>query len=380
MLVRVAAVAAVAAACVPAAQAVEHLTLRHEGAERQVSGELVVEAADGGLLLLAPDGVLWPVQPDEVIARTADETDFVPLTADELEARLLAQLPAGFAVHHTQHYLICYNTSRAYAQWCGGLFERLYRAFTNYWSQRDFELSEPRFPLVAVVFADAAGYREFARPELSDTVDSIVGYYSLQTNRMTMHDLTGIESLRRPGDRRGSSEQINAMLNRPEAERSVATIIHEATHQIAFNCGLQQRFADIPLWVCEGLAVYFETPDLGSGRGWRTIGAVNRVRLAGFRDYLPRRPAGSLESLLAGDERLRNARDAQDAYSEAWALNYFLLRQRPRQYEEYLKRLSEKRPFVRDDPAARLREFQAIFGEDLQGFDQEFLKHISKVR
>ena len=66
----------------------------------------------------------------------------------------------------------------------------------------------------------------------------------------------------------------------------VATIIHEATHQLAFNRGLQARFADVPLWVSEGIALYFETPDLRNSRGWQTVGAVNRVRLDRFRQYL----------------------------------------------------------------------------------------------
>ena len=98
------------------------------------------------------------------------------------------------------------------------------------------------------------------------------------------------------------------MLARPEAEPMVATIIHEATHQIAFNCGLQTRFADIPVWVSEGLAVYFETPDLQSPKGWRNIGAVNQPRLDRFREYLTRRPPGSLASLLADDKRMRDPR------------------------------------------------------------------------
>jgi hypothetical protein len=38
--------------------------------------------------------------------------------------------------------------------------------------------------------------------------------------------------LRQPGDRRGSKQEINRMLARTEAERTVATIIQEATHQI----------------------------------------------------------------------------------------------------------------------------------------------------
>ena len=91
------------------------------------------------------------------------------------------------------------------------------------------------------------------------------------------------------------------MLARPEAEQSVATIIHEATHQIAFNSGLQTRFADVPLWVSEGMAVFFETPDLQSAKGWRTIGAVNTTRLdRSFVSYLPR---GRPTSLKIADRR-----------------------------------------------------------------------------
>ena len=121
----------------------------------------------------------------------------------------------------------------------------------------------------------------------------------------------------------------------------VATVIHEATHQIAFNCGLQTRFADIPLWVSEGVAVYFEAPDFSNSKGWRTIGEVNRPRLGAFRQYAGRRTNGSLRSLIADDKRFRDPRQAADAYAEAWALNYFLIRQKPKEYAAYLQELKD---------------------------------------
>jgi hypothetical protein len=330
-------------------------------------------------LVLTPDGVLWTVPPEELVEHTKDDVPFSPYSRDELTRRLLAELPRGFDTLQTTHYLICHNTSKAYAQWCGSLFERLYLAFTNYWSRKDFPLHEPQFPLVALVFADRQSYANYARDELGDAVESIVGYYSLRSNRMTMYDLTGIQALRRPGDHRGSTAEINQMLARPEAERTVATVIHEATHQIAFNCGLQTRYADIPLWVSEGIAVYFETPDLSSARGWRTIGAVNGLRLAQFRQYLPRRPAGSLASLIADDARLRSAKQSADAYAEAWALNYFLLKQRGKQYDAYLKLLAEKGPLVWDKPEGRLQQFKDAFG-DLEQLDTDFVRAMSKLR
>jgi hypothetical protein len=360
--------------------AVDHVQLRRDGADRNVSGKVLVKAADGGLLLLAADGELWAVQPEELVSRKTDQNTFAPLAQEAMARQVLKQLPEGFEVHHTAHYLICYSTSKEYAVWCGSLFERLYRGFTNFWSKKGLKLHEPEFPLVAIVFGDRDSYVKYSTPELKQGAETIIGYYSLQSNRITMYDLTGVESIRAAGDRRGSPAQINAMLARPEAEPMVATVIHEATHQIAYNCGLQTRFADIPVWLSEGLAVYFETPDLSNSKGWKSIGAVNRNRLDRFREYLPRRPAGSLESLIVDDKRMRDSRIALDGYAEAWALNYYLIRNHPKQYAAYLKMLSEKEQLLWDDPATRLKEFRAAFGDDLSRFDADFLRQMQRVR
>jgi Protein of unknown function (DUF1570) len=353
-----------------AAAALDRVVLKRDGRETRVAGQLLVTAVDGGLLLLAPDSALWTVSPDELVAHTTDDEPFRPLAGDALAERLLKELPAGFEVYTTQHYLICHNTSRAYAQWCGGRFEQLYRGFTNYWSRQGFELEKPRFPLVALVFADRESYVKHATAEVGSAAESIIGYYNLATNRMTMYDLTGLQSLRRPGDKRGSPAQISQMLARPESERTLATVIHEATHQIAYNCGLQTRLADIPLWVSEGIAVYFEMSDLG---------AINPPRLAAFREYAPRRPADSLRTLVADDKRFRDTRKAPEAYAEAWALNYFLIRQRPKQYRAYMKTLSAKKPLLWDEPATRLQEFQLAFG-DLNKLDADFLRYLGRVK
>lgn len=362
-------------------EAVEHVVLKQDGEEVSVSGRLVVKSEDGGLLIASADGMLWMVAPEDLVKHKHDEEPLKPLSPQEIGERLQQELP-GFEIYTTQHYVICHNTSRAYAQWCGALFERLYKAFTNFWARKGFDLHEPEFPLVALVFADADSYAGYSASELGDGARTIIGYYSFALNRMTMHDLTGVQAVRRSGDRRSNPNEINQMLARPEAERTVATIIHEATHQIAFNCGLQTRYADNPLWFSEGMAIYFETPDLNSSKGWRTIGAVNQVRLNGFRQYLRRgRPADSLVTLITQDDRLRDRdpKRSADAYAEAWALNYFLLRQRPKQYLAYVKLMSEKKPLISDDAETRLREFEKTFG-DLRQLDAELVKLMSKTR
>lgn len=353
------------------ASGIDRVVVRRDGQQRELEGRVLVEAQDGGALLLATDGVLWPIQPDEMLRRDGDARPFVPLGPKELATRLRAELPAGFDALQTTHYVILFNTSRAYAQWCGSLFERLYMALTNYWSRRGLALSEPEFPLVAVVFADRRGYLESSRAELGSSAESIIGYYHLQTNRITMYDLTGLGMS-------GSTAGVRQFLAQGEAARSVATIVHEAVHQIAFNCGMHQRLSDCPLWFSEGVAIYFETPDLNSAKGWRGIGAINQPRLARWREYLRGRPADSLRTLIATDERFRDPKAALDAYAEAWALTYYLLKSRPDKYLEYVRLLSRKPPLVEDGPEKRIEQFQAIFG-DLEKLDAELVRAMGRA-
>jgi hypothetical protein len=257
--------------------------------------------------------------------------------------------------------------------------ERLYKAFTNYWKNEGLELREPEFPLTVLVFADRETYDLASRTDLPEGVGNIVGFYSLRSNRVNMFDLSGVEAVRATGNRRGSLREINFMLSQPAAVPLVATIVHEATHQIAFNCGLQARFADIPLWLCEGMAVYFEAPDLTSTRGWRGIGRINYARLTTFQNNLDKWHAGSLEELLADSRRFRDPRTAADAYADAWALNYYLIKYEPKAYQAYVRLQSQKPPLVEDEPEKRLAEFRQHFG-NLRALEQEFLKQMSRLR
>ena len=358
----------------------ELVTVRRDGTDVQLQGRILLDALDGGAMLQTRDGTIWFVQPEETVSRSTDETPFVPYTPEELGDRMLAELPLGFKVHHTNRYVICFSTSLAYAQWCGSLFERLHRAFTGYWKNCDFELTEPEFPLVAVVFADKRSYMNYARPEVGDAVGSIAAYYSFKSNRMVMYDLTGAEARGGAGGRASSSTQIARILSQPRAAHNVSAIVHEATHQIAFNCGLHARYSDCPLWFTEGIAVFFETPDVGNSRGWRKIGLVNRLRLTQFHQYYRHRRADSLLTLISDDARFRDVRQAPDAYAEAWALTYFLLDHRTEEYIKYLQLLSAKKPQHWDDPAARLADFKEAFGEDLQELDRDFIRVIGGLR
>jgi hypothetical protein len=357
--------------------AVERVTLQQDGQTRELAGKVMVEAVDGGVLLLTPDGKMWPIAKENIAARSADNHLFQPLARQEFNKQLLASLPAGFKLHQTRHYSICYNTSPGYAQWVGALYERLYSAFYNYWSRKGAELADPEFPLGVIVFDSRENYVLHSRAEVGEGAKSILGHYSLQSNLVTMYDLTGVEGMRFAGDR--TAARISQVLSQPNAERNVATIVHEATHQLAFNSGLQQRFADNPFWVSEGLAVFFESPDLDNSKGWRTVGAVNRYNLINFHKYLRTRPPGSLATLLTDDKRFRDPATMADAYAEGWALNYFLIRTKPEAFTKYLKVLAEQKPLVDPGPEARQEQFLKHFGGDLERLESEFLKYMNNV-
>ena len=361
------------------ALAVDQVTIRRGGKTTAVEGRVVVTARDGGLLLLGRDGLLWMVPPGQLVKHTHDDRPFEPLGRDELIERILPELPAGFKADQTAHYVIFYDTSPAYARWCGSLFERLYLAFRNFWTHKGFTLTQPEFPLVAVVFADRDSYLKFSQPELGAAGEAIIGYYSRISNRMTMYDLTGVESHGRGAGKTHTTAEINQVLAQPDALPTVATIVHEATHQIAFNCGLHARLSDCPLWFCEGIAMYCETPDLSSPKGWKGIGAINRPRVEQFSQYLASRPANSLETLIRDDKRFHDMEHVVDAYAEAWALTYYLMRQHSKEYVSYLAMLSKKKPLIDDTPDRRLDQFRKCFG-DLDALDARFRRFMSHVR
>ena len=362
------------------AGAIEYVTIARDGKTHHVQGEVLVTAKDGGMMLATANGQRWLIEPKEITRRSHDDKLFVPLTTKAMAEDMLGRLPRSFRAHKTAHYVICYDTSETYARWCGALLERLYRSFENYWTRKKVPLTKPRVPLVVVVCGTRAAYEPLVRDDLGTAGAKIVGYYNLKTNRIMMRDLTGIEALRGARGQRITMSHINAMLSRPRAQQMVATVIHEATHQIAYNRGLHQRLSDIPFWVAEGLALYFETPDLRSSKGWSTIGKVNRSRLIQFRRYLRKRPRESLLTLITADTRFRDPKQVLDTYAESWALTYYLMRTKPKQYQAYLKVLAQKKPLIWDTPEDRLEQFKKAFGSDLAKFDKDWLRYVQKIR
>ncbi len=330
-----------------------------------VDGKVVVEAADGGILLLGRDGRLWSVTPKQKRGVEPAGRPFSLLTADELGHALIDELGPQFQFLKTRHYVIATGAGPRYAVGCGDLFERLLDAFLAHWKGRGLDLSDPPGPLPAIVFPDERSFKAYAAADAGRFGEESKGYYSIRTNRIVLYDLTAGK-----GKKRATAA----------AAFNVATVVHEATHQIAFNSGMHVRFADNPLWLTEGMAMYFEAPDPDGSYHFKAIGPINRPRYDRFLTFVRRRRnRNSLATLISQTDRFTDSHKAADAYAEAWALTYFLNAQHPDEYVAYLKRLGKKSPLIWDEAPARLADFRAAFGDKLPALDAEFLRFMKSL-
>jgi hypothetical protein len=353
----------------------ERLELRDADGSETVDATILVEAADGGMLLELDDQRYRLVRPGAVGVRRPPST---PEPADSPRAvgqRVLAELPAGFSLLTTRHYAVCFDTSRDYAQWCAALFERLHETFGNFWSKAGLEVTDPQRPLVVVIFADRAAYERHAAGDLGGAADRVVGYYNLMTNRVTTFDLTGADGLAGQASRPGNA--ATEIMASPAAAGLVSTLVHEATHQMAFNCGMHRRLAPVPLWVSEGIAAYFESPDLAADRGWRGVGTPNRPRLDHF---LATHTAGDIARIVAADDRFRAADGPLDAYAAAWALTRHLVESRKGAFVEYLRVQAAKRPLAEETADDRIREFEAAFRAPVAAIEQDVVKSAARLQ
>lgn len=346
----------------------EETTLTHEG-------QVLLTAQDGGILFEDRSGNYWRIKPENLKEKKELALPFAYFLKDELARRLQKELGEGFRTIRTEHYVICSNATTPYTQWCGELFEHLQKTFLAYWKDKGLELRPSEKPLIAIVFKTKQQFADYAMHDAGPGVASSHGYYSLRTNRMAMYDITA-------SGRKQPARTVGDVRKRVESSLfNVATVIHEATHQIAFNTGMHVRYADNPVWVTEGMAMFFETPTKKRKNQWKYVGIVNKTRLKQFRIYAKNRRSGdAMKSLISSDQRFSNADRSKDAYAEAWALTYYLIKRNPKGYVAYLKDLGNKQQLVFDKPEQRLKLFRKHFGQDLKKLDRRFVSYTKRLR
>ena len=310
------------------------------------------------MLLLGRDGRLHDFNPK--LAKEGKKTSprFFGYSQSEMKTVLQKEFGKSYDVSATRHYLVVHPAGER-DQWANR-FEDLYKRFEHYFRVRGFSLSAPPYPLVAVVFRDRDEYYRHAAAGGTPMRPNTLGHYDPASNRVFLFDVTAGAG--------GANWSENA-----------DTIIHEATHQTAYNVGVHKRFTATPRWVAEGLATMFEARGVWNREYDNSqTDRINQGRLVDFRDYVAnRRKPGAIASLIASDDAFRG--DVGGAYAEAWALSFYLCETQPRLYAAYLSRTAERDIFVDYTPAERMADFQDTFGNETKMFETKFLRYMEDV-
>ena len=315
---------------------------------------------DEMVFLLGRDGKLWKFSYNEAQNHRKISSVFQAYSYSQLRGRLQQEFGDQFDITGSSHYIVLHQSGRL-SDWATR-FEQMYRSFVRYFLARGFQLREPEFPLVVVVFGQQRDFLRYASRDGVIIGTNVLGYYSPKTNRILIYDRAA-----QTGNQ--SSWPTNA-----------ETIIHEAAHQTAFNTGIHDRFTPLPRWVGEGLGTMFEAKGVwDSPHHPRQDERINRPRLASFKEYAKsRRRKGVLAELISSDRMFKS--DPAGAYAEAWALTFFLAETQSEKYFRYLKKTASRPRFVEYRQADRLQDFVSIFGSNLSLLEANYLRYIDRQK
>ncbi len=350
----------------------EPMLLRlHLDRDQTLAGKLL-EMDSRQCRLMQPDGWMKMVSLKSIRRVERTQNRFRPEPAVTLRTRLQKQFGREYEVVTGRQYVVVAPVGRArdYA----ALLDDVFAGFQNYFGTRGFRIASPEFPLIAIVFADAKAFADYCQQDGLRAVRGLRGYYSPHTNRVAIFDSEQSSVSQTASPESPNEDQFATVVGNLRD-----TLVHEATHQIGFNTGLHSRLGTNPRWVVEGLATVFEARGILDRSARHEIGnRVNRERLIWFRNYLSdRRPVNSLETFLKSDRPFQTA--TLDAYSEAWALSFYLIETRPVDYARYLQTLSEHAADSQDTPDQRLDDFREAFGQDLTLFEANYLRFMRRL-
>ncbi len=190
---------------------------------------------------------------------------------------------------------------------------------------------------------------------------NVLGYYSTTSNRIITYDQTN-----------GRSNNQNWFFN-------ADTVIHEATHQTAYNTGIHSRFTPVPRWVSEGLAMLFEAPGVNNSMYFtRQSDRINRDRLIGLKHFYEQgKIKGKMSELILNDELFRS--DAQLAYALAWGMTFYLSEKKPNGYRDFLRLDGQRADFSNYSPNQRAQAFAAAFGNDITGLESHMERFFDEL-
>jgi len=248
-------------------------------------------------------------------------------------------------VEETEHYVIKTDVSEKAAKNAGKAMEQLYKVFTEIFRPENDKVDSKT---EVVIFAKEEDFRRLAGLDATGAPKGQLGFFRAMPDGQTQ-----IATYRREGDEFGTMN----------------TLYHEATHQFLLLVMGGPKKAP-PLWLNEGLAVYFENSRWENGV-FKT-GIIPNERLAVLQKALR---AGLCVHLA---DLMKRGKDTYDAlcYSESWSLIYFFIKSdggaHAKRFAEYFKMLREGK-----DPD---EAFKTCFTADLDKLERAWKKFVLEIK
>jgi hypothetical protein len=309
------------------------------------------------VVLLESTGRIASFSPAEISSHSILGESFKPTTAMHLRGKLQEEFGRSYAVDGSGDFVIVASPGTV-SKWTK-VFAELQRSFFQYCTTRGFQIKKPDFPLVGIVFRNDAEFFRHAAENQIKVDPRTAGFYSILTNRLYLFEPNG-----------SGIDQREAM----------ATIRHEATHQLAFNTGLHQRLSSPPLWVMEGLASIFEAPGMTESRSTTSAKMlINQTRIESWKS-LAKRPdqlTQSFESMVRDDRLFKSDPDA--AYSIAWAVSLYLSERDSTKYARFMRSVSSLPIGKPYDSSSRVRDHYTNFPGSSAILIQSTIRYIDQI-
>jgi len=315
-------------------------------------------------------------------------------------------LPPRFLEHETARFVVLSDADPRWTREQAQRLERTHHQFQRYARRLGLDPQPLRQKLVCVLFDERDEYQRFAVDHDGVTDPWIAGYYNPATDRVVFYrgdsnpsvvdararldqmtaDLADIHRDALDAENAGAVTHARELQRyrrefeqhvRSERRRvdefadqiSIATVVHEAVHQLMFRTGIQSSLRQYPVWISEGIATAFETDD--------TRGAFGPDH-----DYAPRREA--FEKLLDAD-RLLYLRDligwdsipvgddhVHRVYHQSYALVRWMSRFKRPELRRYLELLLAEPPQT-VSAKRHVALFEAAFG-DVENIERKWLR------
>ncbi|WP_254053940.1 DUF1570 domain-containing protein [Singulisphaera sp. GP187] len=343
-----------------------------------------------------------------------------PCPDPDLEPLLRALGGASEVVRGPHVVLIHQHTAEEAAERVD-LLERVVTTYYLLFAAQDIDLAVPAHRLASAYFLEHKDYLEYLRTEHLEAFRSTRGYYHPTLNAVLAYDARSSGALKQsweplaarqrelaiwkttlerlPNDRRlviqlrgefsrtmsrGQARKYLEGLERDLRRRQLlleldrrsidlGTAAHEMVHQLVASSRLAPHHDDFPLWLHEGFAAQFEV--IRGGR-WAGVGRAHDLRLPDWR-AIPRRTS---LPLLIEDQGFGRGYQ-RDSYAQAWALVFFLRKERPQQFLTFLDLL--RAPDTTEAPRSKQRSaaaFRQAFGANLEDLQTDWQRYVDSLK